>query len=328
METMPVTLADVADAARRLDGRAVRTPLLESPLLNEQLGGRLLVKAECLQLTGSFKFRGAFNKIAQLSAEERRRGLIAYSSGNHAQGVAAAARYLNAPALIVMPADAPAIKVANTKAWGADVVCYDRHGESREAIAERIMAERGLALVRPYDDPAVIAGQGTVGLEIAEDCKARGIAPDAAVICCGGGGLTAGIATALSGLVPGIVLHTAEPAGWDDTARSLAAGTRQRNEGSLPSLCDALLAPTPGELTFAINRKLVRSGVALAESDIVAAMAAAHRYFKLVAEPGGAVALAAALSGVIPVAGRTVVVTLSGGNVDAALYAKLLGRAA
>ena len=320
-------LADIEAAAARLAGHAVRTPLLEAPLLNEILGGRLLVKPECLQLTGSFKFRGAYNKISGLDEEARRKGVLAYSSGNHAQGVAAAARMFGILAVIVMPSDAPAIKIANTRAWGAEVVTYDRHGTSREALAQGIARERGLTLVPPYDDPAIIAGQGTVGLEIAQDCLARGVTPDAAVICCGGGGLSSGSAIALSAHLPGISLHTAEPAGWDDTARSLAAGERLANEGVVPSLCDALLAPTPGELTFPINRDLMHSGAAVDDDEVVAAMLAANRHFKLVAEPGGAAALAAVLSGKVPVAGRTVVVVISGGNVDPATYGELIGRA-
>ena len=320
-------LADIEAAAHRLAGHAVRTPLLGAPLLDREFGGRLLVKPECLQLTGSFKFRGAYNKISQLSDEQRKNGVIAYSSGNHAQGVAAAASMYGAPAVIVMPADAPAIKIANTRAWGAEVVTYDRHGESREEVAGAIARKRGLTLVPPYDDPAIIAGQGTVGLEIAEECKARGIVPDAVVICCGGGGLSSGSAIALAAAFPGVDLHTAEPAGWDDTARSLAGGERVANQGLAPSLCDALLAPMPGALTFPINRDLMRSGAAVDDAEVVAAMAAANRHFKLVAEPGGAAALAAVLAGKVPVAGRTVVAVISGGNVDPALYAELLGQA-
>ena len=322
------TLADIETAARRLAGHAVRTPLLEAPLLNDELGGRLLVKPECLQLTGSFKIRGAYNKISSLDAAVRRNGVIAYSSGNHAQGVAAAARMFGVPAVIVMPKDAPAIKIANTRAWGAEVVTYDRHGESREALAQGIADARGLTVVPPYDDPAIIAGQGTVGLEIALDCRERGIDPDAVVICCGGGGLSSGSAIALSAHFPSAELHTAEPAGWDDTARSLVAGERVANEGIAASLCDALMAPIPGEITFPINRDLMTSGAAVDDGEVVAAMLAANRHFKLIAEPGGAAALAAVLSGKVPLRGRTVVAVISGGNVDPTTYASLLGGAA
>jgi len=324
MDDLRPTLSDIENAARRLDGLAVRTPLLESPLLNEELGGRLLVKPECLQKTGSFKFRGAYNKICQLSDEQRAAGVIAYSSGNHAQGVAAAANMTGAPAVIVMPEDAPAIKIGNTCAWGAEVVTYSRHGADREALAAEIAAERGLTLVPPYDDDDIIAGQGTVGLEIAQDCEAMGIVPDAVTICCGGGGLSSGSAVALRASIPGCDFHTVEPEGWDDTARSLKQGERVTIVDTVPSLCDALLARSPGEQTFAINRALITSGIVVAEDEVVAAMRSANTFLKLVAEPGGAVGLAAALSGKVPVAGRTVVAVISGGNVDPTLYAALL----
>ena len=318
-------MEDIRAAAARLAGRALRTPLLESPLLNDELGGRLLIKPECLQVTGSFKFRGAFNKVSLMADETRRRGVIAYSSGNHAQGVAAAARMLNAPAVIVMPEDAPHVKFAGTRAWGAEIVTYPRHGADREKLAGDIAAARGLSLVPPYDDPDIIAGQGTVGLEIAQQCGELGIAPDAVTICCGGGGLTSGSAMALREAFPDLALHTAEPDGWDDTARSLRAGRRLKVTSTTPSVCDALLARTPGKLTFAINRRLVTSGATVREVDVVKAMAVAHRFFKLVVEPGGAVALASALAGAVPVGGRTVVAVISGGNVDASLYTRLLG---
>ena len=321
------TVDDIEAAAGRLAGRAVRTPLLESPLLNESLGGRLLVKAECLQLTGSFKFRGAFNKISRMDDARRARGVIAYSSGNHAQGVAAAARMTGAPAVVVMPEDAPRIKIENTRAWGAEVVTHSRRGADRETVAAGIATERGLSMVPPYDDDDVIAGQGTVGLEIAADCRTLGVTPDAVAICCGGGGLCAGSAIALRAAFPECDLHTAEPEGWDDTARSLKDGERVRLDDPRPSICDALLAPTPGARTFAINRELVTSGAVVAERRTIEAMAAANRFLKLVAEPGGAVALASALAGLVPVAGRTVVAVVSGGNVDAGLYARLLAGA-
>ncbi len=317
------SIDDIEAAAARLAGRAVETPLLSAPLLDRALGGRLLVKPECLQRTGSFKFRGAFNKLASLDEAARRRGVAAYSSGNHAQGVAAAAAMAETKAVIAMPEDAPAIKLENTRAWGAEVIAHPR-GADRQAIAATVAGERGLALVPPYDDPDVIAGQGTVGLEIARQCARRGLTPDAVAVCCGGGGLIAGIAIAIAARLPGCALHSVEPAGWDDTARSLAAGRRLEAAGTAPSLCDALLARRPGRLTFAINRRLVSSGLAVTEGEVIAAMAAAHRHFKLVVEPGGAVALAAVLAGRLPVKGRTVVAVLSGGNVDGALYARLL----
>jgi threonine dehydratase len=316
--------AAIEDAARVIAAHATVTPLLESPLLNDSLGGRLLVKAEPLQRTGSFKFRGAYNRIARLGEAERRQGVVAFSSGNHAQGVAAAAQLVGAPAVIVMPADAPAIKVANTRAYGAEIVTYDRLREDREAIGRRIRDARGATLVPPYDDPFIIAGQGTVGLEIARQTRAAGIAVDAVASCASGGGLVAGIALALERTSPGTAVHVCEPAGFDDHARSLAAGTRVANAPGAQSICDALLAATPGEITFSINRRLLRGGIAVGDDDVLRAMAVAFREFKLVVEPGGAVALAAALSGRLPVAGRTVVVVCSGGNVDPATFARAL----
>ena len=320
-------LAAIREAAERLDGWAVKTPLLDSPPLNAKLGGRLLIKAEVLQRTGSFKFRGAYNRMSRIPEAARPKGVVAFSSGNHAQGVAGAAQLLGMPAAVVMPADAPKIKVANTRGYGAEVVFYDRYKEDREAVAAKVLAERGATLVRPYDDPYVIAGQGTVGLELVEEAAARGIALDAVIAPCSGGGLISGIAIAVTALSPGTRVHTAEPEGFEDTARSLAAGRRLRNEGSGTSICDALMADEPGELTFAAMQGRVESGFAVDEAEVARAMAAAFEYFKLVVEPGGAVALAAVLSGKLPIKGRTLAVVCSGGNVDPALYCRLLGEA-
>ncbi|HYB10197.1 MAG TPA: threonine/serine dehydratase [Alphaproteobacteria bacterium] len=318
----------VQAAARRIAGQAVRTPLIESPVLNAKLGGRLLVKAEVLQRTGSFKFRGAFNKVSQIPDAAKRRGVVAFSSGNHAQGVAAAAQILNMPAAIVMPADAPKIKVDNTRGYGAEVVFYDRYREDREAVAARLLAERGAILVRPYDDADIIAGQGTSGLELAEEAAARGVALDAVLAPCSGGGLISGIAIAVKALSPATTVHTAEPENFDDTARSLAGGKRVRNAGGAKSMCDALMAEMPGELTFAAMQGRVASGFAVGEDDVARAMAAAFEYFKLVVEPGGATALAAVLTGKIPIKGRTIAVVCSGGNVDATLFRRVLKLAA
>jgi threonine dehydratase len=320
------TIDDIIGAARRLEGHAVLTPLLESPAINARLGGRLLVKAEPLQRTGSFKFRGAFNALAQLEPQQRRAGVVAYSSGNHAQGVAAAAQALGIRAAIVMPADAPAIKIANTRRWGAEVVLYDRLAENREAIAGRIAAERGAALIPPFDDPRVIAGQGTAGLEIASQAKALGARLDAVVIPCGGGGLTAGCALALRTLSPDTAVHTAEPLGFDDTRRSLLADERVANAPGAQSICDALQAPMPGRLTFEINHRLVAGGFAVNDGDVLEAMATAFAELKLVIEPGGATALAAVLSGKLDGRGRTLAVIASGGNVDAATFARALAQ--
>ena len=300
------------------------TPLLESPPLNARLGGRLLVKAETLQRTGSFKFRGAYNTLAQLLAGERKGGVVAYSSGNHAQGVAAAAQLLGMPAVIVMPADAPAIKVANTRGYGAEVVLYDRERESREEIGQRIAAERGAILVPPFDDYRVMAGQGTAGLEIAAQARAMGVTLDAVVIPCSGGGLAAGCAVALAAESPGTLVYAAEPVGFDDLRRSLAEGKRVANPPGAQSICDALLVAMPGELTFPLNRRLLKDSLAVNDDEVLAAMATAFAELKLVIEPGGAAALAAALSGKLDLKGRSVAVIASGGNVDPATFARAL----
>ena len=320
--------ADIRDAARRLEGHAVRTPLLASTPLDTLTGGRILLKLETLQHTGSFKFRGAWNRLVQLSSAERAAGVVAFSSGNHAQGVAEAARRLGIRATIVMPADAPRTKMQNTRNLGAEIVEYDRVHESREQIAAQLAAERGATLVPSYDDPDVIAGQGTVGLEIAEQAAALGLTLDDVVVCCSGGGLTAGIAIAIGERVPSANVWTAEPEAHDDHRRSLAAGRRQRNEPGAPqSFCDALLAPIPGELTFAINQPRLRGGLAVSDDEVRQAIAYAARTLKLVVEPGGAVALASVLSGKLDANGRTVAVTLSGGNIDDALLAEILSKA-
>ena len=316
----PPTLADIEDAARRLKGVAVYTPLLESPLLNAELGGRLLIKAESLQRTGSFKIRGAYNRLCRLDPARRKSGVVAYSSGNHAQGVAHAAQLLGVPAMIVMPADAPALKIANTRAYGAEVVLYDRYKESREIIGERLARERGAIVVPPFDDPYIIAGQGTVGLEIADQAAGMGARLDAVLACASGGGLVAGVALAISAKSPGTQIYCAEPAALDDHARSLKSGRRESNDPAARSFCDALLAPSPGEITFAINSRLLTGGVVAADDEVKRAMAIAFQYFKLVVEPGGAVALAAVLHGRVAIAGRTVAVVASGGNVDVATY--------
>lgn len=323
---LPPTFADIAAAAERLRGQAVVTPLLESPALNAEVGGRVLLKAETLQRTGSFKFRGACNRISQIAPAERPAGVVAYSSGNHAQGVAAAAAMLEVPATIVMPADAPAIKVDNTRGYGAEIVFYDRHSESREEIAGELATAKGATIVRPYDDPGIIAGQGTCGLEIAEQSADAGIALDALLVCCGGGGLVAGCALALAERSPATQVFCVEPEGFDDTGRSLAAGRRLANAPGTESFCDALLAPTPGELTFAINRRLLAGGLAVSDDEVARAMHFAFRTLKLVVEPGGAVALAAVLFGRYDARGKTVALTLSGGNVDRELYCAILGR--
>ncbi len=321
---LPICYEDVESAAVRLAGVAVRTPLLESAALNDIAGGRLLLKAEPLQITGSFKFRGAYNHISRLQPAARAAGVIAYSSGNHAQGVAAAAHYCKTPALIVMPEDAPEVKLQGTARWGAEIVTYDRYGaESREDIAARLAAERGLHTVRPYDDPLIMAGQGTVGREIAEDLAEQDLTPSRVLVPCGGGGLTAGVATAIKHHHPGCTVHTVEPEGFDDTARSIAASARQGVDQNAKSFCDALLAPEPGELTFQVNGALCADGLTVSDDEVAAAMASAFAHLKVVVEPGGAVALAAILAGKMDTSGVTVVV-LSGGNVDPAIFKEVL----
>ncbi len=327
-----VTLADIEAAARRIAGRAQRTPLLRYPELDRRLGARVFVKPECLQITGSFKFRGAYNKIR--SAQEVGQGsgavagVVAFSSGNHAQGVAAAAAQLGVPAIIVMPADAPRIKLENTRALGAEVKTYDRYKEDREAIARGIAADKGYVVVPPYDDPAVIAGQGTIGLEIAEDLGRLGVAPDAVLAPCSGGGLVSGIATAIAARYPKTKVYACEPQEFDDTARSLAAGKRIENSGDRRSICDALLSKSPGKITFEINRRLLAGALTASDAEALAAIAFSLRWMKLVLEPGGAVALAATLTGKLPVKGRAVAVVCSGGNVDHATFKRALDRAA
>ena len=318
---------DVKAAARRIAGHARRTPLLADTTLDRLTGGRVLLKLETLQHTGSFKFRGAWNRLSQLDAKARAAGVVAFSSGNHAQGIAEAARRLGIRATIVMPSDAPRVKMQNTRDMGAEIVEYDRVHESREQIAARLATERGATLVPSFDDPDVIAGQGTVGLEIAEQAQDFGLTLDDVVVCCSGGGLMAGIALAMSRLAPQARLWTAEPEAYDDHRRSLATGRRQRNEPGVPaSICDALLAPMPGELTFAINEPLLRGGLAVSDDEVRRAIAFAACTLKLVVEPGGAVALACVLSGKLDVRERTVAVTLSGGNIDDALLAGLLEK--
>lgn len=314
-------------AAQRLKGHARKTPILTSPFLDEIAGRRLLVKAECLQHTGSFKFRGGWSAVSALDEATRKRGIIAYSSGNHAQGVAAAAASHNAPAVIVMPADAPKLKIDNTRALGAEVVLYDRAGgENREIVGGQLANERGLTLIRPYDEPQVIAGQGTTGLEIAAQAAELGVTSGDVIACCGGGGLTSGIALALEAEAPEMRVRTAEPQNFDDTARSLATGTKQRNTQESGSLCDAIITPEPGDLTFPILSRLAGPGMVVTEDEALHAMSLAFKRLKIVVEPGGAVALAAALFRPDEIQGDAVVAVCTGGNVDADIFTDALKR--
>jgi threonine dehydratase len=318
------TARDVDAAAQVLRGVALRTPLIASPALDALTGARVFLKAETLQRTGSFKFRGAYNKLAAIPREARAGGVVAFSSGNHAQGVAAAAQLLGMPAVIVMPSDAPHGKRARTAALGAEVVLFDRANDDREAIARDIAANRNAVLVPPYDDPLVIAGQGTVGREIIEDLATLGLSPDVIAVTASGGGLTAGIALAVKSRAPNARVYTAEPAGFDDHARSFMSGRREQNAALTGTICDALMARTPGQLTFAINRDLVGQGVAATDREVAAAMVFAFHELKLVVEPGGAVALAALMSGKIAIKDKIAVAVLSGGNVDADVFHRLV----
>jgi threonine dehydratase len=314
---------DVEAAARRLAGIAIRTPLIGNDALDRETGGRILLKAESLQRTGSFKIRGAYNRLVQLSPDEAGRGVVAWSSGNHAQGVACAAGLLGIHAAIVMPGDAPRAKRENTERLGGEVIAYDRLTGDREAIARKLAAERGAALVPSYDHEHVIAGQGTVGLEIAEQVTELGLVPDQVLVCCSGGGLTAGVAVAVKAAFPFVRIVAVEPEAFDDTVRSLASGRREQVRPGAASICDALQTATPGELTFALNRSLGVSAVSVSDEDVRRAMRFAFRHLKLVLEPGGAAALAAILAGKVPTAGLTSVAVLSGGNVDPELFAAI-----
>lgn len=315
----------VLDAARQIAGVAVRTPLIESPALNARIGGRVLLKAETLQVAGAFKFRGAYNRISRLNAEERARGVVAYSSGNHAQGVAAAAAMVGAKALIVMPSDSPAIKVSGVKRFGGEVRLYDRWTESREGIGRQIADERGSILVPPFDDPYVIEGQGTSGLELLDQAAALDVGPiDRLLCCCSGGGLMAGINLVLEARSPATRAWAVEPIAFDDTARSLTAGERVGHPSAAPSICDALQTPVPGLLTFPINQRVLSGAFGVTDDEAAEAVRYAFHTLKLVVEPGGAAALAALLAGKVETRDRTTAVILSGGNVDPVLFSAII----
>ncbi|AUA15402.1 threonine ammonia-lyase [Streptomyces malaysiensis] len=314
----------IHEAARRLTGHVVRTPLLNSPMLDELVGARVLVKAECLQLTGSFKVRGALNALLTLDEDARRAGIVAYSAGNHGQGVAAAARLAGCPAVIVMPNSAPRIKVDNCRWWGAETVLYDPRTEDREEVARKILQMRGMTLVPPFDDPGVMAGQGTVGLEIAEQARELGLTPDTVLVNCSGGGLASGVLTALNDAFPGLANHIVEPAGFDKMARSLAAGRVCANPHPSGGLMDALAGPVAGARPLAVLRHYDVTGLTVTDEEALAAMGAAHRFLKIVVEPGGAASLAAVVSGKADVRDEVVVLVASGGNVDPEVYRRAL----
>lgn len=315
-------IAMIEAAAARIAGHARATPLLESDMLNALAGRRVLIKAECLQRTGSFKFRGAWNALSCLPAGV---GVLAYSSGNHAQGVALSARLQGRVAVIVMPSDAPAVKIGNTRGYGADVVLYDRRTEDRDAIGARIAVARGLHLVKPFDDATVIAGQGTAGLEIAEQARAMGVTEGTVLTCCGGGGLTAGIAVALASRAPGLRVHPVEPAGFDDAGQSLAQGRIVAHQG-VATICDAIMTPAPGHITFPLMQRHCGPGFNVTDAEVMQAMALAFTHLRIVLEPGGAVALTAAVFRRTDLPDGPVICTASGGNVDPALFQKVLAQ--
>ena len=320
--TPAVSLDDIRAAADRIAAHSIRTPLLESPRVNDWLGFRLLVKCENLQHTGSFKLRGATNAV--MSLPDSVTDVVAYSSGNHAQAVARAASRRGMRAVIVMPEDAPALKIEGTRAYGAEIVTYDRYTESREEIGGNIAAERNAELIRPFEDVRVIAGQGTIGLEIAAQCAELGVAPQHVISCCGGGGLIAGVSLAVTSRMPATKVWAAEPEGFDDTIRSLESGKIVSVDPASRSICDAVVTPSPGETTFAINRTTLAGGFAVSDELVLQVMATAFKHLKLVIEPGGAVALAAALDGRLPSGTDCAVAVASGGNVDPQMFARAL----
>lgn len=325
LEPAPLpTFADVQAAALRLAGVALRTPLLAGTPLDELAGGRVLLKLESLQRFGSFKIRGAYNRLAQLGAGERKAGVVAFSSGNHAQGVAGAARMLGIRATIVMPTDAPRLKLENTRALGADVVLYDRYRENREYVAARVLAERGGTLVPAFDDPHIVAGQGTCGLELMQQAEELGFTPDQVLIGASGGGLVSGSALAIRSLSQATGVYAVEPEAFDDIRRSLAAGRRLTNPPEARTICDALMSSPCGAIPFALMRHHLAGGLAVSDDEVLAAMAYAFRTLKLVIEPGGAVALAAVLAGKLPLAGRTTAIVVTGGNVDPDTFCRAL----
>jgi threonine dehydratase len=316
----------ITTAAVRLEGRVRRTPLLSSPFLDEIAGRRVLVKAECLQHTGSFKYRGALAAVSSLTRENFERGVLAFSSGNHAQGVALAAQQFKTKAYIIMPQDAPRLKIENTRALGAEVMLYDRERQNRDKLGDEIAREKGLRLIRPFDEPQVIAGQGTTGLEIAEQAAEQGVTEADVLVCCGGGGLTSGIALALEAHAPGLRARPVEPEGFDDVARSLVSGQIEHNAQTSGSICDAIVTPQPGFITFPIMKRLCGPGIVVSDEDCLRAMALAFSRLKIVLEPGGAVALAAALFHPETISGDAVVAVASGGNVDAEMFRTALER--
>lgn len=323
-----ISIKSIYAADKKLKENVIETPLVSSPFLDEIAGRRVLIKAECLQHTGSFKFRGAWSAISSLEKEEQEKGIIAYSSGNHAQGIAAVAKIFSCPATIVMPSDAPKLKIENTRAYGAEVILYDRSKESREDLGFSIAKNRRLSLIKPYDNERVISGQGTLGLELASQLSKYSIKNADVLVCCGGGGLTAGVAVALAEVSPNLRVRPCEPKNYDDTRRSLQSGKREINVGFHDSICDAILTPTPGELTFPILKELAGQGLVVSDLEVLNTMAHVFQRLKLIVEPGGAVALASALFRKDQIKGDTVVVILTGGNTDVQTFQRALGTLA
>ncbi|MCP5076101.1 MAG: threonine/serine dehydratase [Rhodobacteraceae bacterium] len=316
----------VEAAAKRLAGKARVTPLLSSPFLDKIARRRLFVKAECLQHTGSFKFRGAWSAISALPESDRAKGVIAFSSGNHAQGVAMVAKMHGIASVIIMPSDAPTIKIENTRALGAEVVLYDRDRENRDEVAAQVNMDRGLNLIKPFDNAQVIAGQGTTGLEIAQQASAESVRDADTLVCCGGGGLTSGIALALEKHAPGLRVRPCEPEGFDDVTRSLISGKIEENSQTSGSLCDAILTPSPGEMPFPILSRLCGPGIVVSEEECLHAMVLAFERLKIVLEPGGAAALAAALFHGDRIKTEDVIAVATGGNVDKPVFQQALQR--
>ncbi|MEO9970543.1 MAG: threonine/serine dehydratase [Hyphomonadaceae bacterium] len=327
---MPLTplpvFDDVLAAAARVKHLAIRTPLLRNDALDEAVGSEVFVKPECLQVTGSFKIRGATNRISQITdPEQKRAGVVAFSSGNHAQGVSRAAKVFGMPSLIVMPSDAPKVKVEGVRRDGGEVVFYDRLTESREEIGGKIAEERGAVIVPSYDDPFIIAGQGTVGLEVAEELDALGTPLDHYISCAGGGGLMAGSSLVFKQISPETKIWAAEPVGFDDHKKSIEAGEICGVDPDATSICDAIMTPQPGDLTFAINKHNVSGGFAVSDDQVREAMRFAFKHLKLVVEPGGCVALASALYALPDeMKGKRIGLVLSGGNVDAGVFAGIM----
>ena len=324
MNFIEPTFNDILSAVKNIKNIAVRTPLLESPIINKTIGGRILFKAEVLQKTGSFKFRGSIHSIASLSNAQKANGVVAFSSGNHAQGVALAANLAGIKSTIIMPKDAPDIKIRNTKEFGADIILYDRYTEDREKITANFAKKNGANIIRPYDAALTIAGQATIGVEIAEQCDELNIMPDYLLSPCGGGGLMAGLCLSMVKLLPKVKLYSIEPDFYDDTKRSLETGKRQNNNGNIKTYCDAIVTHTPGEYTFPINKKHLSGGFSVNDKKVAHAMINLFENLKLVVEPAGAVGFAALLSNKLPLQGETAVVILSGGNVDPKLFKDIL----